>query len=226
MPTQTFLSLPLASFRWFGIAGSLIIILSFCITGLFYRGKDGRPYSIFNHFISELGEVGVSRAAAVFNIGLMLGGAVLVPFCIALGLLIPHWLAYAGMAAGLWAAVSCILVGIFPMNNIQPHTRAALSFFRSGLVMVFFFSLAIFFQPAGRRALPLTANIPGFLAFAAFAGFLSIPWKTEDEKTAEVSPLQPDEEKPRPRFWLMPFLEWLVFFTTIAWFLFVALMIR
>ena len=54
-------------YPWFGIGGSLLITACMVITGLAYRGRQGEKYSIFNHFISELGEVGVSKAAAVFN---------------------------------------------------------------------------------------------------------------------------------------------------------------
>jgi hypothetical membrane protein len=223
---QTLLTHPLVEYRVFGIIGSLILILAICASGLLYRGKKGERFSIFNHFISELGELGVSRGAVVFNAGLIAGGILLIPFCIALGLLIPHWLAYFGMAAGIWAGLSCIGVGVFPMNYLKPHTWVALSYFRSGLVMTLFFSLAILFQPAGQRTLPLTSLIFGGLTFAAFAAFLSIPWKSGDEEKKEEDRLNPEQEKERPRFWLMPFLEWLVFFTTIAWFLFIALMIK
>jgi hypothetical protein len=223
---QTLLSYPLTDYRIFGILGSLVLILGIFISGLLYRGKKGEHYSIFNHFISELGELGVSRGAVVFNAGLIAGGIILIPFCIALGLLIPHWLAYLGMAAGIWAAISSIGVGIFPMNQLKPHTWVALSYFRSGLVMAILFTLAIIFQPADQRTLPLASIAFGILTIAAYAAFLSIPWKKEDENKKEEDRLNPEQEKDRPRFWLMAFLEWLVFFTTIIWFLFIALMIK
>ena len=37
-------------------------------------GTQHEPFSPLNHWISELGEVGVSRLAAVFNVGLVVGG--------------------------------------------------------------------------------------------------------------------------------------------------------
>lgn len=52
--------------------------------------------------ISELGEVGVSRAARVFNGGLLAGGLLLLPYTIGLGLAfrcLPGWV---GTAAGGW----------------------------------------------------------------------------------------------------------------------------
>lgn len=223
---QTLFSHPLADYRFFGIIGSLILLLGIFSSGLLYRGKKGERYSIFNHFISELGELGVSRAAVVFNAGLVAAGILLIPFCIALGLLIPHWLARIGMAAGVWAALSCVGVGVFPMNHLKSHARVALSYFRSGLVMAFFFTLAILFQPADQRVLPLTATLFGVLTIAAYAAFLAFPWKSRDEDVPTEDRLNPEQEKERPRFWLMPTLEWAIFFTNITWFLFIALMIQ
>ena len=58
-------------------AGSLIIFGSCLVAGLAYRGKLGERYSIGRHFVSELGEVGVSRLAWLFNGGLVVGSALL-----------------------------------------------------------------------------------------------------------------------------------------------------
>lgn len=69
-----------------GFLGSAIIVLGSLITAIPYRGKEGESYSILNHFISELGEVGVSRLAPVFNASLIAGGVVLLIFVLGLGL--------------------------------------------------------------------------------------------------------------------------------------------
>ena len=44
------------------------------VTALAYTGSKGQPYSPLNHWVSELGEVGVSELASVFNVGLIIGG--------------------------------------------------------------------------------------------------------------------------------------------------------
>ena len=50
-----------------GFLGPAIMILGSLITAILYHGKKGGSYSILNHYISKLGEVGVSRLAPVFN---------------------------------------------------------------------------------------------------------------------------------------------------------------
>jgi hypothetical membrane protein len=98
----------------FGFIGSLFIIFAMFTSGIFYRGKKGERYSVLNHFISELGEVGVSRFAVLFNLGLIVGGLFLVPFIIGFGLALNNLWAKIGMAVGLWTALSVIAVGFFP----------------------------------------------------------------------------------------------------------------
>jgi len=50
-------------FQLFSLIGSTIAVLGAVITGLAYHGRQGERYSILNHYISELGETGVSRFA-------------------------------------------------------------------------------------------------------------------------------------------------------------------
>ena len=49
------------------LAGVFVLVSGIAITALTYRGTQGERYSLLNHSISELGEVGVSRLAWVFN---------------------------------------------------------------------------------------------------------------------------------------------------------------
>lgn len=85
----------------FGLAGAAIVALCSLIAGLFYSGPDGESYSLLNHFISELGEVGISPLAWLFNLGLIAGGLFLIPFSLGLGLSLPGWLPKVGIIAGL-----------------------------------------------------------------------------------------------------------------------------
>ena len=57
-----------------GFAGTGLVILAVFYSSLVYRGKRSERFSLLNHFISELGEVGISQAAWFFNSGLLLGG--------------------------------------------------------------------------------------------------------------------------------------------------------
>ena len=133
------------NFCYFGLAGCLVVGLTTLYTSLGYTGKAQERYSPGNHFISELGEIGVSTRARIFNSGLIVGGATLIPFVIGLGLYLQDIWAKLGILAGLWTSIACVCVGLFPMNDISPHIKAAVAYFRGGLVTVLLFNLAILF---------------------------------------------------------------------------------
>lgn len=205
------------TFQILSLAGALSAILGSIIAGLAYRGQKGEAYSLFNHFISELGEVGVSHLAWVFNLGLMLCGLCLIPSAVSLGLILPGVWAKLGMAAGIVTAVSIGLVGVFPMNQRTPHIRAAVTYFRFGLVMILLFTAAIALQlepPRLPRRLWL-AGLPAILAFSFFLLYSRISYKPQQ------NPLSLSEME-RPRFWTLAFAEWLLFLTTVPWFLAIA----
>lgn len=222
---DSFLAGWLQIFPHFGWAGSALILLGCLAAALPYRGRDGETYSLLNHFISELGEVGVSRLARVFNAGMILGGLLFLPFIGGLGVTLRSTWGYLGMAAGLLAAGSAILVGVFSMERLEPHRRAAMTFFRSGLLTVIFFTVAVFAQRAGQRVIPLGVNFFGILAIGAYSAFLVIVSRKQNKKGQENYLLDPTAKKVRPRFWRTAFLEWLLFFSTLAWFLSVALIL-
>ena len=85
-----------------------------------YRGKAGERFSLLNHFISELGEVGVSRGAWAFNGGLALTGLLLLPFVVHLGIVLGGVLGWGGAFFAAAATGGVAAVGIFPMNNRKP----------------------------------------------------------------------------------------------------------
>ena len=204
--------------RAFSLGGSLIALLVVIISGIAYRGKLGQRYSPLNHYISELGELGISRLAWVFNLGLILTGLCLLPACLSLGFLLPGFWAKLAMAAGIVAAISVSLVGVFPMNNLKAHAFVAMSYFRSGLVMVILFTLVVIFQknPPVMPRLYALVGVPAILAYASFLIYGPI----HDRKMEGIEdPLG----QPRPRVWWVTFIEWMVFFTTIPWFLVMAL---
>ena len=202
-------------FPLFGILGTLIIILGIGTSALHYQGKQGERFSVLNHFISELGEVGISPSAGLFNLGMILGGLTLVPYMVGLGFWFDSLAGWLGSATGVVAVLAVAAVGIFPVNNLAAHVRAAMTYFRSGLIMVFFFALAILFQPASLHPIPQTANMLSVLAFLPYAAFLFLSGRRYDQNQAEA--LDPQMESVRPRISLLPILEWAVFFTTILW---------
>lgn len=205
-------------YPYFGLAGCSIIVIAVIFTGLSYRGKRGERYSVFNHFISELGEGGVSARADVFNFGLIAAGLFLIPFSLGLGNEVRGTWGILGGLAGVITAGACAFVGIFPMNNLSAHTLAAMTYFRSGLLMVLLFTLAIALQPAERLVVPKVSFVFGLLACAAYIAFLALVRGGNVSQQISDS-FNPDVLPERPRYWALAAVEWVVFFFTVLWFL-------
>lgn len=207
----------------FGWLGCLVIFLASLVTALVYRGKDGERYSVFNHYISELGEVGVSKLAWLFNTGLTIGGILFVLMMMGLGLRIASVWGLLASSVGMIAGISCAMVGIFPMNHMNQHSFVAMTYFRAGLLTVLLYTIAVFVQPADGRVLPLYVNIFSLLAFLSYGLFILLVDRAGKQKNSNDTVLDTSEIVGRKKFWIIPFLEWLVFFTTLLWFLAVAL---
>ncbi len=187
------------TYTYFGIAGSLVVLFVVFSSGLVYRGKQMEHYSVFNHFISELGEIGVSRWARVFNGGLIAVGVLLMPFIAGLTFRLGNLWAFLGGAAGLVTAIACALVGVFPMNDLPSHTKAAMTFFRAGLVMILFYSLAIATQTAETRDVPMVGMALSLLGLAAFVSFLILVRGSNVSNQVE-DVLNPQKQAQRPRY--------------------------
>ena len=204
----------------YGLAGAAAVSACSLLAALAYQGRGGESYSIFNHFISELGESGVSSLDWLFNLGLLAGGILFLPFILGLSLALPGWLSKLGGVAGVVAAISLAGVGIFPMNNLEPHILAAMTYFRSGLVTVLLFALAIQLQPEGRLVLNKWANLASLVAvicYAFFLIFMQIPTGRES------SNLDLSWMVSRPDVLPLAILEWSIFFSTILWFAVIAI---
>jgi hypothetical membrane protein len=203
-------------YRTFCFIATGLIIQGILFSAIRYRGKRGERFSLFNHFISELGEVGISPAARVFNTSLVISGVLLIPYIIWLGLEFNSLAGWLGCGTGIIASLAVACVGIFPMNKLTGHGWAAMTYFRAGLAMVFFFGLAILLQAPGETDLPPEANLLSLLAFTCYGAFL-LRLSVRRKDTNPFEALDPDKTPDRPRIWLLPILEWAVFFSTILW---------
>ena len=195
---------------YIGQAGIFILLLSVLIAATSYVGKQNETYSFLNHFISELGEKGVSQFAYIFNGGLILGGAFISFFMLGLAMHIGNsWGLILG-AIGLVTGVSAALVGVFPMNQLEIHTAIANTFFYGGLLAALGYTLYVFFSPEPR--LPKITALTGGLTMLAFAALVWIlPAPLEDgENIHEIL-------KNRPEVWMLPILEWVVFLCVMVW---------
>src|SRR5690349_7479887 len=130
---------------WSGLMGSVFILVAFLVVGLLYKGRIGESYSMANHFVSELGEVGVSEWASLFNIALIVGGIAILFGFIALALHLQGWFRYLVLVLGFITGLSGTLVGVFTMNQLETHIAVALTFFNTGWMVTGAFSLYVLF---------------------------------------------------------------------------------
>jgi len=205
---------PLKQFHWFGIAGSCLMLAGVVVSMIAYVGTEGERFSPLNHFISELGHVGVSRLAGVFNVGLVAAGILYLPFTLGLGAVLGGWWAAAGTLAGVVAAVAVACVGVFPMNNLPPHYAAAMTYFRSGLLTVLLFGVAIQRQRTGHEEIDRRANIASLAAVLAYAVFLV--WI--EIQPGGASDFHAGLIVARPTLWPSAILEWSILAAMVAWF--------
>ena len=120
-------------YAWSGVVGPFLIGLGIIISTLSYSGYQGQSYNFLNHFVSELGEIGVSNLAVVFNGGLVLGGICNLAFMIYLASQFSGWNRYPLALLGAATTLFGTFVGVFPMNDLDRHIFVALGFFNLGL---------------------------------------------------------------------------------------------
>ena len=157
---------------------------------------------MLNHFVSELGEIGVSHLWIIFSIGLIIGGAFYLLFMIGLGFYIENIIAKIGMLLGSFSAIACILVGFFPMNFLVPHYLAALSFFMGAMLTILVFTLAIAIQKEPK--IPKLFIILGLVVFGIYMALNTIDFSTIGENldmgTGGIIN--------RPAVWNLAIIEW------------------
>lgn len=207
------------TFKLAGLAGVFLGVMAVIIPGLAYKGTKGENYSFLNHYISELGEVGVSKLAWVFNLGMIFCGLCIVMGFTSLGLLLEGFWAKAGLVLGITTGLALTMVGFFPMNKMKGHMVSAITFFRAGLLMVSFFSVAIILQQNDAALMARWVGLVGAVPVLAFGIFLGLMWsvRKEDRETLSTEGLE------RPRVWKFAISEWSIFFSLIFWILIVAL---
>jgi hypothetical protein len=191
--------------------GPLLLTAACMITALPYNGEKGEAYSPLNHFISELGIIGVSKFAVFFNDCLTLTGLIIAVFMAGLGRHLHTRTAYAATVAGIASGIISSVIGRIPMNDLKPHLEVAFYFFSSGLLAIGLFSFAIVRDRESR--LPKWLVVPGVLAFASFAAFLAYPLAT-GQTPIEIVRIS---RTARPDIWAVAISEWLVLITVTAW---------
>ncbi|HMF34358.1 MAG TPA: DUF998 domain-containing protein [Candidatus Lokiarchaeia archaeon] len=208
-------------YEYFGIIGCAIIATCTFITTLSFTGNNGEPYSIFNHFISELGTI-ESQWAWIFNLGLIVGVPFFFLFLIGTRTIVQSRLASIGRVFGGVAGIGGFLVGIFPGNpaTLVEHLVAGSLFFLGGGLVVVTLSAAIFRQKESR--VERWVSGVGFTIAGIFLAFLIVTVDTQGS-TDTITMLLVYVTHPRPVFYASAFFEWSVLIGILIWVLLAAL---
>jgi len=198
-----------------GILGPFFISLGILIAGVSYHGIEGQLYNPLNHFVSELGEIGVSDGAWAFNAGLVGGGIFNTLFMIYLAAQIRHWIRYPLGILGLTTSVFGLLVGIYPMNYLKPHLFVALTFFDLGLAVALFYSILILVS--NKHPFPKWLALPGLLNAATFAIFIFFP--SDFDSGLDFQEGMAGLIRNRPGFIPLALIEWIMILGILIWFL-------
>ncbi len=197
-----------------GLLGAACVFLGLAAAMAFHGGS----YSVFNHFISELGWLKHSPLAWAFGGGVFLGGVLCAPAAWAAGRSLGTKAGNAGAWLGAGAALSGGVVGLVPMDWIIPHTVVALLFFCGWLAAAALFATSLLRNGEGAadRALGILCLGSALTSLA----FLAVG-------AAVVSKLVPNgdlrlflnvlESYQRPAFWPVAILEWTVLISSGAW---------
>lgn len=195
-----------------GLLGSLSIAIGSLFAALVFVGADGERYSPLNHFVSELGEYGVSQGAGVFNFSLMFGGVFIIAFMVTLARDVNN---LTGLIFGVLGAASGVFgaaAGVFTVNAPSLHQIVAIGFFGAGAVAVIVFT--VYLIAAQQDFFPRWLLIPGVLTTISFIVFIValVP-----NLLSEYPIAAPPDMLVRPEFWLVTALEWLVLVSLLVW---------
>ncbi len=195
---------------WAGLVGSTVLAAVSVVTALAYRGTSGEPYSPFNHWVSELGQIGVSSLSTLFNAGLVVGGVLFAFFMLGLAGTGHGRVRHAYGVIGLIAGIAGAGVGILPMNHVGIHALVALTFFNLGWIAVGLASIDFVRHPDVR--FPRWLSAIGAATVVAFVAFL-VSLKTEGvfDASGLAAPTV------RRAFWIVPTLEWALIVGIVAW---------
>ena len=194
---------------WAGLAGSAGMTGCTLLASVAYRGSEGEVYTPLNHFVSELGEPGVSSLAVLFNGGLIVAGLCFGLFMVGLGQIRASFWGAASAGAGAIAGLSGSLVGVYPQHS-GPHVLVASAFFFLASIAIGITSVDVLMRPD--RRFPLGVALAGFAVVAIVVTFV---WTYVVSGAAGETGRQPIPV--RPGLDWSAILEWASIAWVVAW---------
>lgn len=194
-----------------GFATCVILYTVIIIAAIPYIGQQGESYSIFNHFISELGSTRFSAQHFIYNNGIILSSLGFGLFTLGLAQYADTKTSRIAVRLGVISSLLCVGVGLVPEDNRIPHLILALSFFSLMALSTTIFSWSIWKEEA--NPFPKLTALHGFTIPMAFVLFMCMPKGLMAIKR-DAGPLFE-----RPEIWWLPFLEWVIFVTLTSWIL-------
>jgi len=198
-----------------GIATCIVLYSVILIAAIPYIGQQGETYSIFNHFISELGSVRFSVNHAIYNQGLIVAAIGFGIFTMGLGAYAPTKLSRISVIVGVLSSILCIGVGLVPEDYRFPHLILAVSFFTFMTLATGLYSWSILKEE--QNPFPSYTAVHGLLIPLAFILFMMMPKELMAVKH-EQGPLFD-----RPEIWLLPLFEWVIFIALTSWIILVSI---
>ncbi len=198
----------------------MVLLLAIFVPQIGYNGRSGESYSMLNHFVSELGEIGVSDLWWIFSLCLIVGGFLFIPFMIGLGRLFEHKIAKLATIMGVISSFACAFVGFFPMNFLMPHYISAMLFFYGAMVTIALFSVAIALEKQPK--IPKWFVILGVIVEIIFAVMIfALDFSTIGDYMDDTGTVVN-----RPDMWLLPLFEWAAVLSILAYLFIISLYLR
>ena len=198
-----------------GLATCIILYSVIIIAAIPYIGQQGETYSIFNHFISELGSTRFSVNHMVYNSGVIFSAIGFGIFILGLLSYVKTQLTKIAVTVGVISSFLCVGVGLVTEEHRLPHLILAFSFFSLMTLASTLFSLSILKEK--ENPFPNYTGLHGFFIALCFTLFICMPKGLMAVKRIEGSFFS------RPEIWWLPFMEWLIFFALTSWIFIISL---
>lgn len=201
---------------WMGMSAALLITLGAIIAAAGFRHDTGDAYSFLRQNISDLGNPEQSAWAPVFNLGLMIGSALMAAFIAGVSIHTHTRATYAIACIGIIATVAMAFVGVYPSSadTMREHQIAAGIAFLGTLGLGGSFSL--YMLTASAPVFPRWLIVPGLLSAASALGFLGLLALRQGGVLGDDL-LRWQGASGRTILDVVSLVEWCVLFSILAW---------